>query len=185
MPRKTASKAAAPAKKAKAKPRAKAKPKAPARAKKPAAPVEPKPPTSAELIDAYGIDRICARLEAGDSLRKIALEIGVPSTTIWRWAEQPEHSARTRDAAKAGAAAVADLAEKVLVDADEMPGSIAKARELAHHYRWKAKMLDRNTYGDKVEMDATVREDKLTDEQLDARLSTLARKLGFALPGNG
>lgn len=175
MPRKTASKAA---------PAKKTKPKTAAKPRK-AALVEPKPPTSLEKIEAYGMEAICKRLEAGESMRRIAVSLDVPAVALVRWADDPNHSAHTREARRVGAAAVADQAETVLTEADETPIGIARARELAQHYRWKAKMLDPGTYGDKVQVDATVREDKLTDAQLDARLSTLAAKFGFALPGNG
>lgn len=174
MPRKTASKAA---------PAKKTKPKTAAKPRK-AAPAEPKPPTSTEKIEAVGLDAICARFEAGDSIRKVAQSIGVPSATLLAWCNSPEHSARTREARELGADAMSDEAETVLEGAKD-PVAIQRARELASHYRWKAKMLDPGRYGDKVQVDATVREDKLTDAQLDARLSTLAAKFGFALPGNG
>lgn len=168
--RKTASKAAP----------AKTKPKtAPKKAK---APEAPKPPTSAEKIAAVGLDAICARFEAGDSIRRIATDIGVPSTTLLAWTNLPEHSARAHEARRAGADALADKAESVLEQADD-PIAIQRARELASHYRWKAKVIDPARFGDKVQVDATVREDKLTDEQLDARITQLAAKLGLGAAG--
>ncbi|MCY1243810.1 hypothetical protein D9M72_568450 [compost metagenome] len=50
---------------------------------------------------------------------------------------------------------------------------MAKARELASHFRWKASKANPREYGEKLEIDQKTTITDLTEEQLDAKLARL------------
>ncbi len=124
--------------------------------------------------DAMGIDGLCERLIAGESQAAIAAEIGVSAATLVNWiAADLERSARAREARRVAASSHADKAEEVLLAATD-PFGLARARELAQHYRWKASKADPKAFGDKIEIDQRTTYTDLTDEQLDAKLAAIA-----------
>ena len=138
----------------------------------PEAPVSP--------LDALGIEAICDRLTAGESQTAIAKSAGVHVATLCRWlAADPQRSACAREARLAWAASFADLAVQKLEEAAD-PFALAKARELASHYRWKASKANPREFGDKIEIDQKTTVTDLTEEQLDAKLARLLAAGGQA-----
>jgi hypothetical protein len=128
--------------------------------------------------DALGIDALCEKLIAGCSQTKIAKDIGISIATLCNWiAADPERSARAREARIAAARSYDDIAEQVLVDATD-PFGLAKARELASHYRWRASKSNPREYGDKIEIDQRTTITDLTEDQLDAKLARLINSGG-------
>lgn len=126
-----------------------------------------------EKLDAYGIDALCDDLLTGVSQASIAKASGVSQSALVRWiAADPERSARVREARIAAARHFDECAEQVLKDASDSFG-LAKARELASHYRWKASKSNPREYGDKIEIDQKTTVTDLTEEQLDAKLARL------------
>lgn len=124
-------------------------------------------------LNDLGIDAVCARLMSGDSQRAIADDAGVGLMTLVDWiAADPVRSARAREARIAAARQFDEKAEYELRAATD-PFTLAKARELAQHYRWKASKASPKEYGDKIEIDQKTTLVDLTDEQLDARLAQL------------
>ena len=124
-------------------------------------------------LDAFGIGAVCERLIAGDSQSQIAADIGVSVALLSTWlGSDPERSARAREARIAAARQFDEKAEAELRAASD-PFTLAKARELAQHYRWKASKASPKEYGDKIEIDQKTTLVDLTDEQLDARLAQL------------
>lgn len=111
-------------------------------------------PEAQEKLDRKGVDWVCDRIEDGDSLTAIArtLDIGVSTFTRWIGADA-ERSARIASARRASALSMAHKAEAVLLDLDDdgSPAAIARARELASHYRWEAKMRNPRDFGEKVQ----------------------------------
>jgi hypothetical protein len=103
-----------------------------------------------KLLDAEGIEAICERLIAGETQTAIAADIGVSKGLLCAWLAEPEHSARAREARILAASAYADLALAAIKDAPD-PFELARARELASHYRWQASKASPQEYGDKVE----------------------------------
>ena len=123
--------------------------------------------------DAMGIDALCEKLIAGVSQTAIAAEIGVSLATLIAWvAADPERSARAREARVASAGNFADRAEEELRRASD-PFTLARARELASHYRWKASKASPKDFGDKIEIEQRTTLTDLTEEQLDAKLARL------------
>lgn len=126
--------------------------------------------TSADL----DIDSVCGLIESGQSLTKIALAYGLGRTTLTDWvARDPDRSARVREARVASGEASADMAEQVLEAADT-PFELAKARELASHYRWRASKTTPATYGDRVQVD-TQRGPLTVEEATEAELMAVIR----------
>jgi hypothetical protein len=124
-------------------------------------------------LDALGIDEVCDRIVGGESQTSIAISAGVHVATLCRWlAADPQRSARAREARLASASGSADKAEEVLAAAAD-PFQLAKARELASHYRWKASKANPREFGEKLEIDQKTTVTDLTEEQLDAKLALL------------
>lgn len=128
-------------------------------------------------LDAFGIEAFCEKIMGGESQTFIAREIGVSPGTLINWlASDPDRSARAREARIAAARSYDDMAEEELRKAED-PFSLAKARELASHFRWKASKADPRVYGEKLAVDQNVKFYDLTEEQIDAKLAALNAKL--------
>ena len=124
----------------------------------------------AKSLDTLGLDWLCDKLTAGETQTAICAELGMGIATLGRWiAADAERSARVREARIAAARSFDEKAEEGLRLASD-PFSLARAKELAHHYRWKASKADPRGYGEKIEIDQKTKLTDLTDEQLDARL---------------
>lgn len=129
-----------------------------------------------ERINAIGLEEICDRICAGESQTSIAASIGTGIATLSKWiADDPERSARVREARIAASRSFDEKAEQVLQDASD-PFTLAKARELASHYRWKASKSNPREYGDKVEIEQRTTITDLTEEQIDAKLARLTKQ---------
>ena len=125
---------------------------APARAK-----VQPKKkqPTIAERIEAFGIEAVCERLANGVTMTAIAEEIGVTVGKLSQWiASGEEHSARAREA-RIHAARIWDEKALSVIEQALDPFELQRAKELAHHYRWRASKTAPKEYGDKVQAELT------------------------------
>ncbi len=141
-----------------------------------------------DKLDAVGIEVICERIEADESYQAIAKDLGVAINTLLGWIDaDDERSARAKAAWIKSAASCDVKAEAALsaISDDAKQGEITRQRELASHYRWRAKVRDRKVYGDSVNLDGEIGIKALTDEQLLAKAGRLADKLvlsGVALP---
>lgn len=129
-------------------------------------------------LDALGIDTVCERIEAGESVGAIADALGIPKRTMWDWIDADSaRSARVRASREKSAEAEDDKAEAVLagLTAASTPAEVARARELASHYRWRASKRNPKTYGDKLDLNHSGKVD-LTDDQVATRLDILLQK---------
>lgn len=133
----------------------------------------PAPTTALQRMEALGIDAICARIQQGASQGSIADSLKADRADFSRWlSSDVQRSARVREARSLSALHWDEQAEKVLLDASEvMPLSLAKARELASHYRWRAKCYAPKVYGDKVglEHDVSVNAIRQVLDELDGK----------------
>lgn len=109
------------------------------------------------------IDEIIEAIIDGKTYRDISKKYNVGLTTLHRFLSKKEHSARTRDALDYSASTYADKAEKVLEEIKKGSNGIemARARELAQHYRWKAGKRSPKKYGERQQIDVN----DITDEQ--------------------
>lgn len=108
---------------------------------------------SRDKLDAYGVDALCSDVSDTKTLTAIAQERGVSIGSLLAWIEaDPERSARVREA-RARTARLWDerAEEEIRLAPDEM--ALKKAKELAHHYRWRAAKIAPRDYGDKLELD--------------------------------
>lgn len=129
-------------------------------------------------LDAIGIDSVCERIEAGESVGAIADSLGIPKRTMWDWVDADgARSARVRASREKSAEAEDDKAEAVLagLTAASTPAEVARARELASHYRWRASKRNPKTYGDKLDLNHSGKIE-MTDDQVEARLALLLQK---------
>jgi hypothetical protein len=144
------------------------------------------PPVAQNKLNAYGIDAVCSDIVNGESLRGIAARLQVdPSTLIWWIEEDPQRSTRARAARVLSARLWDQKAEEVIASAPDRFG-LEKARELAHHYRWRAKAIAPRDYGDRVTNEhtgagggpialAAIDMKNLSDEELENMQRLLAK----------
>lgn len=141
-----------------------------------------------EKLDQLGVDALCDRICAGESQTAIARDLDIGVATLCRWiAADVERSARVREARISAARSFDDLAEYELRSAADT-FELAKARELASHYRWKASKADPRGYGEKIEIDQKTTLTDLTEEQINAKLAKLlesSAEAGDAPPTGG
>jgi hypothetical protein len=101
------------------------------------------------------VDAICVRLEDGESLAAICREGGMPSQSmVYRWLEANEaFRERYARARERQAHTMADMAIRDAIEAKDA----ALGRLAFDARRWFAGKLAPKVYGDKLELDATVR----------------------------
>lgn len=113
---------------------------------------EPKPMTAREKLDAFGIDALVEGILHPKSMRQIAEEIDVSQGSLVAWiGATPERSARAREARSQTAMMWDEKATHAIAEALD-PFELSKAKELAHHYRWRAAKIAPREYGDKVDV---------------------------------
>jgi hypothetical protein len=96
-------------------------------------------------------DEIIARIEAGEMLTAIAQSLGVDRANFNKWLKSDElRSARAHEARISASAAWDEKAEHG-IEAAADPFELSKAKEMAHHYRWRASKIAPKVYGDKIE----------------------------------
>ncbi|MGC7464249.1 hypothetical protein QT654_20685 [Xanthomonas citri pv. citri] len=117
-------------------------------------------------LDKAGIGQVCDDLCAGASLTGIANEVGVSLASLLAWvAADPDRSARVRETRAAMAKVWDERAEDEIRQADD-EFKLKKAKELAHHYRWRAAKVAPGEYGEKVEVRAQVTLEQLVAESM-------------------
>src|SRR5690242_259938 len=106
-------------------------------------------PTAMQKLDAIGIDSICEKIADGKSLTAIAREadVGIGSLSTWLAADS-DRSARAREA-RADTARLWDERAEEEIRAATDPLELGIARELAHHYRWRAAKIAPKEYGER------------------------------------
>lgn len=104
---------------------------------------------AADVLDLFGVEWMYDQILDLRSLSEIAQEAGVALSTLTRWvASDLERSARVREARRLAAEAWVERAEQV-VSVAKNGFELQRARELAHHYRWKASKINPQ-FNDKV-----------------------------------
>lgn len=107
-------------------------------------------PVAMQKMDALGIDKLCAAIVEGNTLTAIAKATSVSIGSLITWVEaNPERSARAREARAQVARLWDELALQGIADAMDN-FQLAKAKESAHHLRWRAAKIAPKEYGDKL-----------------------------------
>lgn len=110
----------------------------------------PQPGSKPRVTDGLDIDEVCQRISDGDYLDTIAKDNGIRIGTLLAWLDEtPDKSARARAARQATAKYWEEKAASGIADAKD-GFELSKAKELAHHYRWRASKIAPKEYGDKV-----------------------------------
>jgi hypothetical protein len=119
--------------------------------------------------------RLCAELSRGRSLRSICADEDMPSTcTAQEWlAEDLEFATQYARARERQADFYADEITEI-ADSEADPN---KARVRIDARKWVASKLKPKTYGDRLQLDGDLNV-KMSDDQLDARISQLLGKTG-------
>lgn len=137
-------------------------------------------PVSQNKLDAAGIDAILELIVEGWTYRQIAAkyEVGVARLCAW-FAADTERSHACMRAREASAQAHEEAAEEEIVNAQDQ-FELSKAKELAIHRRWRAKMVNPRMYGERQQIDVNDITPK-SQEEVDADLAKLIAKAA----GNG
>lgn len=105
-------------------------------------------------LDVYGIDWVCERIGDEATLTHIAREASVATATLLNWINlDADRSARVK-AARSQMAAIWDERATEVIQAATNAFELAKAREMAQHYRWRASKIS-PAYNDKVVQEHT------------------------------
>lgn len=104
-------------------------------------------------LDAYGIEAVCEDIALGRSMTHVAFTVGVSIGSMLAWiAADPERSARVREVRVSMALHWDERAEAAISAAsDEF--ELRKAKEISHHYRWRASKIAPKDYGDKQQVE--------------------------------
>jgi len=111
-------------------------------------------PLLTDQAEWYGLteEQILERIEDGESLASIAASKGKVRSMLSKWIAADENrSARARTSRELAASAWDEKAESGIAEATD-PFDLAKAKELAHHYRWRSSKISPAQYGDKLDM---------------------------------
>lgn len=131
----------------------------------------PSKPVAAKL----NIDAICDAILNGEMLSDIARSYGVSFAYLSKWiSEDSDRSARAREARIAAAAAYEERAFDLIASAGDQ-FELARAKEMAHHLRWRASKINPRDYGDRQQVDVNGKMDvTLFDPDQAARMAQLA-----------
>lgn len=127
-------------------------------------------------IVSLDVDQVCDRIVEGCSLTQIATAEGCGIATLIRWIEgDKERSARIREARIRSAFLWEQKAEQALLEASN-PFELTKARDLAHHYRWRASKIAPREFGDKIQTEhsgeiGVKKASEMTDDEIAAFLT--------------
>lgn len=118
---------------------------------------------------------ILQAIENGESITAIAKSAGSDKAALSRWLRADEQrSVRARDARMHAASSWDEAAEheiRAAVDAFEL----SKAKEIAHHYRWRASKIAPGQYGDRLELGGTLGLKTAPTDMTDAQLEAVIR----------
>ncbi len=161
------------------------------KASKPAGARKRRTGPSVDAMDKYGIARVCESIMDGRSLRTIAEDAGASMTRLLAWIDaDPDRSARVREARTTMAKVWDEKAEQAIEDAPDEFG-LRKAKELAHHYRWRAAKVAPREYGDKVALEhagpdgGPIQTEDVTQRDADEFASRMARLAAAGDAGSG
>jgi transposase-like protein len=117
------------------------------------------------------IEDIIQRILDAQSYTEIARHYGVTVGALTHWiSSDNQRSARVMEA-RAATAALWDQKAEELISAAQDPLDLQKAKELAHHYRWRASKIAPRSYGDKVQQEITGADGKPIEQNMNIVVS--------------
>lgn len=123
----------------------------------------------------------CRLIAAGQSIKKACATEGMPAeSTIFLWLyEDEDFSERYARARERRADARAERIDEICEDVKAGTLKPDAARVIIDAEKWQAGKENSSRYGDRIQVDGDMNV-KMSDEQLDARLSKLLGKAGAA-----
>jgi hypothetical protein len=120
-------------------------------------------------------DDVIEMIEEAKSYDDIQKKYGVNRESIACFISESDYSARAREAQKRSADKISEKAELVLLNLEKGcdNAEIARARELAHHYRWLAAKKNPNKFGDSTKIQAEVKDTSANSSWLGEVLSEI------------
>ena len=120
-------------------------------------------------------DEVIEMLENDYNYRAIAKKILVDLSAVSDFVNHSEHSARAREAISNSADRAFDKAEEAILDIkdDATQAAVARQRELAHHYRRKAAVKNKNKFSENHRVQAEVKDTSSTSSWLGEVLSEI------------
>ena len=133
-----------------------------------------------KVLDDFGIEAVANAIIDGRTLTGIARDLGMARSTLLAWiAADRERTQRAIDARRLSAAAFDEMAEEALLAAKDQT-EVARARELASHYRWRASKADPANFAERIGIGGAglplIEPADTPERRLD-----IARRLAFAL----
>lgn len=135
-----------------------------------------KPTAPRKTLEQLGVEWLCEQIIDGRSFRDVALELGMNVSTLTRWAAKPENNTQVREARIASAQAFDEMALEGILQATSKI-ALGRAKEAAHHLRWRASNMNPGQYGDKLRIDSNVNLTNLSEEELARRTAEIEAKL--------
>jgi len=120
-------------------------------------------------------DEVIEMIENDFSYKSIATKFSVDVREINYFVNHSQFSARAREALSNSADSAFDKAEEALlnISAGDDNAVITRQRELAHHYRRKAAVKNRNKFADSHKIQAEVKDTSSTSSWLGEVLSEI------------
>lgn len=107
------------------------------------------------MLDLFGEEWVIDQILAERYMTQIAADAGSNVASLLRWLDaDPERRERVNDARRKCAQLWEERAERLISEA-KTPFELTKARDLAHHFRWRASKIAPRIYGDKVTQEHT------------------------------
>lgn len=130
--------------------------------------------TQKEIL-AKSADVVIEMLENDFSYRAIAKKFSVALSVVNDFVNNSEHSARAREAISNSADTAFDKAEEAILDIqdDATQAAVARQRELAHHYRRKAAVKNKNKFSESHKIQAEVKDTSSSSSWLGEVLSKI------------
>ena len=135
---------------------------------------KPKRKTQKEIL-LENAEEVIEMVRAAKTYEDIQKKFSVCADTVLKFFAESVHSARVREAQKESAEIISQKAEKVLLELEKGcdTAEIARARELAHHYRWLAAKKNPQRFGDSTKIQAEVKDTSSTSSWLGEVLNEI------------
>lgn len=123
--------------------------------------------TQKEIL-AENADDVIEMIRDAKTHKEICQKFCVNAKYLYEFLTDSSYSARVREAQKESAETIASKAEEVLMQLEKGcdAAEIARARELAHHYRWLAAKKNPHKFGDSTKIQAEVKDTSSTTSWL-------------------
>jgi hypothetical protein len=120
-------------------------------------------------------EEVIEMIEDDFSYRAIAKKFAVDLSVVNDFVNNSQHSARAREALLNSADRAFDKAEEAILDIDDSAtqAAVARQRELAHHYRRKAAVKNKNKFSESHRIQAEVKDTSSTGSWLGEVLSEI------------